>query len=334
MNPSANLQSARGLACVLLVLYHVIGSLPTNGLRVADGELRWMNDSLSVIRMPLFAFIAGCAHALRAGPPEYLPMLRGKALRLLLPTLVVGTLFAVLQSLTPGTNFKTENWALLHIEPVGHYWFPMALFWIFVAIGALKKGRLLADAWSPALFFVFAVFAYLHLHGPQILALDGALYLLPFFLLGLHAQRGGWLSRTRPLPFALAMALLAVPAVLAMPVPSPDMDRRTLPVLWAGLCLSALIARTCPDLRLLRWLGGYSYAIFLFHVFFTAATRQAWQAIGIESLLVGCALGLLAGLLGPVVVQRFVNRVPCVRPYLLGSRSAGPRKRVPAESMA
>jgi fucose 4-O-acetylase-like acetyltransferase len=334
MSPSGNLQSVRGLACVLLVLYHVIGSLPTNGLRVADGELRWLSDSLSVIRMPLFAFIAGCAHALRAGSPDLLPMMRSKALRLLLPTLVVGTLFAVLQSWTPGANLKTRNWALLHIEPVGHYWFPMALFWVFLAVGALQSGRLLANAWSLSLFFLVAVLAYLQLQGSHFLALNGALYLLPFFLLGLLAQQGGWLSRARPLPLGLALALLAVPALLAMPVPSADMDRRTLPVLWAGLCLSALIVKTCPDLRLLQWLGGYSYAIFLFHVFFTAATRQVWQSIGIESLVVGCALGLVAGLIGPVVVQRCVNRAPWARPYFLGSRSASGRKPSPAASMA
>jgi fucose 4-O-acetylase-like acetyltransferase len=322
MRFSTNLHGVRGLACVLLVLYHVIGSQPTNGLRVADGQLRWLSDALSLIRMPLFAFIAGYAHGLRGGPPEFVALMRSKALRLLLPTLVVGTLVAVLQAFTPGTNHTTRNWAMLHIEPVGHYWFPMALFWIFLAVGALQRGRLLADNRSAALFFLLAVFAYLRLKGPHVLALGGALYLLPFFLLGLYAQTGRWLSRTRPQGFALAAALLAVPALLAMPAPSADMDRQTLPVLWAGLCLSALVVRTCPELRVLQWLGGYSYAIFLFHVFFTAATRQLWQALGIDSLVVGCSLGLLAGLLGPVAVQRCIDRMPWSRPYLLGSRRA------------
>jgi len=53
------LETLRGLACILLVLYHVVGSDPAQGLMLADGWLRWLNDGLAYLRMPLFTFLSG-----------------------------------------------------------------------------------------------------------------------------------------------------------------------------------------------------------------------------------------------------------------------------------
>ena len=52
-------ETLRGLACVLLVLYHVIGIDSSTGMRVEDGPVRWLNDGLAYLRMPLFTFLSG-----------------------------------------------------------------------------------------------------------------------------------------------------------------------------------------------------------------------------------------------------------------------------------
>ena len=49
-------------------------------------------------------------------------------MRLIVPVLTVGTLFAVVQAVVPGTNEKVTQWHLLHLLPVAHYWFLEALF--------------------------------------------------------------------------------------------------------------------------------------------------------------------------------------------------------------
>jgi peptidoglycan/LPS O-acetylase OafA/YrhL len=53
----------RGLACILLVAYHVIGVTPESGLRLHDGILKNANELLAYIRMPLFTFLSGFVYA-------------------------------------------------------------------------------------------------------------------------------------------------------------------------------------------------------------------------------------------------------------------------------
>lgn len=94
--------------------------------------------------MPLFSFRSGYVYALRPLRDRYGPFARGKARRLLVPLLVVGTAFAVLQSLSPGTNGSVADeipryqW---HIIPIRHLWFLQSIFWVFLAVGLLDRYR-------------------------------------------------------------------------------------------------------------------------------------------------------------------------------------------------
>ena len=53
------IQSLRGLACLLLVVYHVIGATEMQGLRVHDGWLPQLTAALDAVRMPVFGLLAG-----------------------------------------------------------------------------------------------------------------------------------------------------------------------------------------------------------------------------------------------------------------------------------
>ena len=95
-NRNLEIDTLRGLACLLLVAYHVIGATPSIGLKLSDGLLRELNDDLAYIRMPLFTFLSGFVYALRPYAGNWSAYLKGKATRLLVPMLFVGTLFALL----------------------------------------------------------------------------------------------------------------------------------------------------------------------------------------------------------------------------------------------
>ena len=324
-----HIQTLRGLACVLLVLYHVIGADPGSGLRVADGPVRWLNDGLAYLRMPLFTVLSGLVYGLRPfhRGGDSRAFLMGKVRRLLAPMLVVGTIFALLQAAIPGTNREIGDWRLLHIEPVGHFWFLESLFWVFLLVWLLERSACLSRPRNYALACCAAVVLYLNVRGPRLFGIEGAIYLLPYFLAGLAVSRfGGWPLLRRPLLVGalLALALLAI-AQLGVPAPNPD--RRTVWILLAGLSLCGL----CLGLRLewawLARIGTASYAIYLFHVFFTAASRIALEKAGLDVFLLQVALGLLLGLLGPIWVDQLASRKPWSALLLVGKSS---RKRAQA----
>jgi peptidoglycan/LPS O-acetylase OafA/YrhL len=81
--------------------------------------------------------------------------------------------------------------------------------------------------------------------------------------------------------------------------------------------------------KALTWLGGYSYAIFLFHVLFAATSRFVLGRLGVkdESLLV--LGGLSCGLLGPVVLSMIFSRFNFTSVLFLGERAAKKKPLVP-----
>jgi len=315
------IQTLRGLACLLLVLYHVVGADASLGLRVQDGSLRWLNDGLAYLRMPLFTFLSGLVYGLRPFSGNSRAFLLGKARRLLIPMLVVGTLFALLQGLTPGVNASSGPWYLLHLRPVAHFWFVESLFWVFLVIWMLERKQWIAGIKGSLLALGLSCAVYLSIRGSPWLSLEGAIYLMPYFLVGLMFSRFQLQSHLANPWVRWLLVVVAVGAVVFMGLPTPNPDRRTIAMLLAGLSLCLLCLSSGMVAPWLARIGGYSYAIYLFHVFFTAATRMALASAGIQDLFPNLLLGVLLGLGGPMLVERLASRFKWPALLLLG-RSA------------
>jgi surface polysaccharide O-acyltransferase-like enzyme len=312
------IETLRGLACLLLVLYHVIGADASLGLRVEDGPVRWLNDGLAYLRMPLFTFLSGLVYGLRPFAGNSRAFLVGKVRRLLIPMLFVGTLFAVLQALIPGTNSRVGPWYLLHVNPVAHFWFLESLFWVFLVIWALERWNLIRDVKGYLLALTLACALYLTVRGWFMLGIEGAIYLMPYFLFGLAFSRFALKPYLTSAWVRGGLLILAIVAVIWMGMPVSNPDRRTVAMLAVGLSLCMLslsLARVVPWLAAI---GRHSYAIYLFHVFFTAAVRIALNLAHIKLLPIDILLGLAIGLAGPIVLDRVASRFKWPALLLLG----------------
>jgi peptidoglycan/LPS O-acetylase OafA/YrhL len=312
------IETLRGLACLLLVAYHVVGADASLGLQVTDGPLRWLNDGMAYLRMPLFTFLSGLVYGLRPFGGNSQAFLSGKIRRLLVPMLVVGTVFAALQAVTPGTHSSAGPWYLWHVQPVAHFWFVESLFWVFVLLWALERAAWLQTAKGFAVVFALACGVYLSVRGWHWFGLEGAIYLLPYFLAGLAATRfsfRAWLAK----PWVkIGLLACAVGMVLWMGTPMSNPDRRTVWMLLSGLSLCLLCLSFGWANRHLAGIGRHSYAIYLFHVFFTAAARIALDRLQIDVLPMDLVAGVTLGLAGPVVVDRLASRFKWTAVLLLG----------------
>lgn len=325
MHSRRQLDTLRGLACLLLVSYHVIGADSTSGLRLPDQHpASETNDLLALIRMPLFSFLSGMVYAMRPMRGDLGRFASGKARRLLVPMLVVGTAFALLQAAVTGnqggTNGAVTDWHLLHIVPVAHYWFLESLFVIFMLTAVLERWRWLE---TPEHFAAVGLAAAaLHVWGPLPVhfGLNGATFLLPFFLLGVAARRFPALT-TNP---RLIVAVVMVPVVLLMswaasrppPADTPGIER-----LVVSLCACLLLWRLGMESRWLAWIGTWSFGIYLFHPVFTAACRIAMQRIGVGDLAALLIAGLVAGLAGSIALTATLRRSALGR-RIIGERAS------------
>lgn len=302
----------RGLACLLLVAFHVVGHDGSTGLRLADDHLIARgNDWVGLLRMPLFSFLSGVVYAHRPVHDRIGLLLRGKTHRLLLPMLLVGTAFAVLQSLAPGVHGDGYDWHLLHVVPVAHYWFLESLFIIFVLVAVLERAGWLDS--MGGLAAVWAVAGLLHLTAPLPIhfGLQGATYLLPFFLAGVAHQRFFHPAIDRPrVAASLGLVLVGV-GLYWMVAAGADGPGALSPLTLAFSVCGCLLLSACRlRIRWLAWIGRWSFGIYLFHPVFTAASRDAFGHIGVGALPVLFASGLAAGVAGPIVLTAVLRRLP------------------------
>jgi fucose 4-O-acetylase-like acetyltransferase len=314
------IDTLRGLACLLLVLYHVVGNESGTGLQLDRAHgLVLFNELLGYLRMPLFSVLSGYVYARRPFKQDAGAFIAGKARRLLIPMLVVGTAFALLQSIVPGSNSQVTDWRMLHIVPVAHYWFLESLFVIFMAILALEHVRALAT--TPRFLMVFASAAGMFVAEPfpVYFGLAGATYLFPFVLFGLWCGRfSGTANDKQHLHVQIGAALMLVAFFHAVMVAQalPGHHSLTALALGCGGCL--ILLRSRIESSLLASVGRYSFAIFLLHTMGSAASRILLTKAGFASLYVMVPVGMLAGIAVPILASRWLKNVPLWGQWVLG----------------
>ena len=94
-NKNSHIETLRGIAILLVVIGHVIGSTPEGGMRIDfPSPWRYLYLWIDYIQMPLFTAIAGWVYALKpvkAGSSG--TFMKRKAYRLLVPMAVAAALF-------------------------------------------------------------------------------------------------------------------------------------------------------------------------------------------------------------------------------------------------
>ncbi|MBU2870039.1 acyltransferase [Colwellia sp. E2M01] len=315
---SFSVDTLRGLACILLVAYHVVGSNYTNGLRISDGVYRELNDLFALVRMPLFTFLSGYIYATRPYQLNLGKYVKGKVNRLIIPMLTVGTVFAVIQHLVPASNQGIEHWYLLHILPVAHFWFIEAIFFIFILMIPLEKYKLLSRGKSFSIIFVLSSLLYVANIQIHYFAISGVIYLLPFFLVGLAVQRFDLLRLiNKEIKWGMSI-IICVLMILLYNDKIPAEFNRGLLSLFIG-CVSCylLLAYQCKSTFLAK-IGVFSYSIYLYHVFFTAGSRIVFSKFGMLDVNILFILSLVLGILGPIIVEFIFSKNKYTSFALLG----------------
>lgn len=333
-----HIETIRGLACLLLVAYHAIGNDTAHGMHVADtSSWRIFTELFVHIRMPLFSFISGLVFA--PDPDSWATFrssLAAKARRLGLPLLTVASLFWLVSAATgvdrttPYTDVLWNNYQ--------HFWFLQAS--LIITIVLLLSGLALKGMRRAAtILFLPAVLLFLAAPEAEldVFSVNQAVYLAPFFLAGLLVRT--WKVETvafqnpdrRPELVAglgiLALGLFALNAADVFHRLDVPFERQSLLGLALGLATCLFLLSLRVESRWLAWIGGHSYAIYLFHVFFTSALRKTllYLDASVPDGIVFAA-GLLGGVLLPILVESLILRNRLASLLLLGqvSRPAQP----------
>ena len=333
---SGRVQTLRGIACLLLVAFHAVGSTSASGLHVPDHSFyRGFTNLFVHLRMPLFTFLSGFVYACRPLRPGQGLTFAGKKLRRLgVPLLVASTLLYGLHTAMHHQVPPLSRMWSIYVFPYWHLWFVQALLVVFAVLVLLEVVGALAT--FTRLLIVLGLAVALYLSGPleayRVFGVHNATYLLPFFLAGLGAHRFREVLHTRGALIATVVCFvvgqgLHAYTVLTRPLGPIDVvaDRSGLNLLIgmsAGLCGLQLV----PRMRLMEYIGGSSYPIYLYHPLFVATILFVAGALVAAPTSLVFVAAVAAGVAGPMLMQRLAAQVPAGALLLEGVSASGNRR--------
>jgi peptidoglycan/LPS O-acetylase OafA/YrhL len=331
INPvaSARVQSLRGIACLLLVAFHVVGASATSGLHVADDSAwRQLTNLVVHLRMPLFTFLSGFVYALRPlGSGQVWAFSAKKARRLGVPLIVASTL---LYGLHAALHHLSRLWTI-YLLPYWHLWFVQALMVVFAVLVALETMGALSTftRFVATLALVVALYFAAPFQAPSGSALYNATYLLPFFLCGVGAHRFQQFLESRGalvatvLCFVLAQGFHSYIVLTRFVSPIEPVDQRSAVNLVIGVSAALCALRLLPPGRLMERIGGSSYVIYLYHPLFVAALLSAAGAHVTSARGLSFLIACVAGVSGPILMELVAGHIPGARLLLEGRSGAG-----------
>lgn len=326
---SDRIQTMRGLAVLMLVSFHAIytdvdTALTTTGLR----SMVFVTHLFDYIRMPLFGFVAGFVYALKPISRETCRQFAArKVTRLLVPCVVATTSMFFLELLAgrlPAGLYLHEAWRI-YLYPTWQFWFIQALLVDFVVIAALEAVGALDTLARLVFVFAAAIVALVWLPAPPttLFSVPQAEYLLPFFLLGLAMRRFRaqlLTSTVASASLAVFFAALAIHSTYVAWDPAYRLDRGSLLSVIVGCSAGLCAVSWMPRIALLRLLGGYSFAIYLYHYLFINVAATLCKRADFRSALPLAVVLIGVGIVGPLIVYSAVRRNRILRSAMLGMR--------------
>jgi len=322
-------ETLRGLAIILVVFGHMIGYTSDGGMRVADDSIfRYLYYSLEYIRLPLFTVISGWVYANKPiEAPYQRKFLKGKFRRLLIPMYVIGTLLFLFRMFVPGTNTKPDlqNLPFNLILPYDVFWYLFSLFLIFVTITLLDTRPFFRTivGWLTTLLcsFIFLFISENFLDPiPNVFSFKGAAYLFPYFLIGVGIFRYKERLLNDKMTFIVLLLFFASVVIQQMVWFGyfPVQEKHSVLGMAVGITGVLLLFRLNIKNRVLMWIGGFAYSIFLFHVFFTGGTRIVLLALGFENQWIILTSGVFLAILFSILMETVIRRSSFLQFFLLG----------------
>lgn len=312
------LNSLRGLACLLLVGFHVTEA----SLARLDTGMPWLmafHEVMEPIRMPLFSFLSGFIYAFRpVMPGNVLGFEMKKVRRLLVPFLCLTVTLFAMKTLADPEGAKAFFHYLLY--PFSHLWFLQALFFVFLLYALADSAFPRSPAANVSVIFVASLVLFLSpFRDIPVLSIGDAAYILPFFSLGVLAcRRRAWLKANAVWVTAVLGVAAAIFLVYAfrLTLAGGEITKHDPVILAMSLTSILLLLMVFPRVGWLASIGVYSFSIYLFHTIFTEVAVR----VAPGGLALSLGLGFLAAIAGPIVVEQVITRWLPVFGFVIGKR--------------
>jgi peptidoglycan/LPS O-acetylase OafA/YrhL len=310
-----HIETFRGLACLLIVWFHVIEGLVARGDVPNEIEPYVMfNRYIRFLRLPLFTFISGYVYSLNPVTAEaWALFLIKKRKRLLVPFLILSPAFFIIRAIMPSNRPpQLEDIIYVYSHPDLVFWYLLSLMWVCIALVPIELSGILRTFKSGFITILVSISCLYFLNPwgegqPSIpFALEGAVYLLPFFLLGCWFYRFEKTLTGPRLRYFVVALLITCFSYLFKDIPAlerPDLQATLISVLSLWTLFQFKVRQST-----LMWIGHYSFSIFLYHMLAIPALRIVVGRLHL-ALPMQIIIMLLGGLIIPICIEIIAIKV-------------------------
>jgi len=309
----------KGIGISLVVIGHAGRGLMSAAIPDEMQVLPLLDGAIYAFHMPLFFILSGVTIGLRP-IASIQPDLSRRIWRIFYPLIIWTYLFLAMRAVA-GVHANTQvSWhalLTLPLPPVAHFWFLWALLLNVASFAVVRIffRPLVSDVllWAFAVFVSGAVSSIVHFSSSLAPWFGAALgYSVAFALGGLIGasqlreavpSRGAAIVAALLFAFALWLAIHSKTAAWTIVIGCLLSLLLLLPLAW----LSAKFGQSLV-VRAVAFLGTISLAIYVMHTMFSAAVRIGLIVFGIDNLAVHFVLGVVAGVLGPLLVYVVARR--------------------------
>lgn len=307
---------AKAIGIVLVVYGHVARGLASARLPINQDWFELVDSIIYSFHMPLFFFLSGLFFhdsLIRRGR---LGLIANKVDTIVYPYVVWSLLQGFFEvALSSYTNGHVNMGEVLSFpwQPRAQFWFLYALFQVFVVCSLVYAWKGRRYFLAPVLFFAtLYVFRIDHpLSGQLVFVLNSAV----FFSLGVwfNEVKESFNARRMELLLLFGALFLAGQYVFHIAL---GLNYRSGGVQALGLATISIFFTISLSMCLARFrsnwllfLGASSMSIYVTHILAGSGARVILQKLmGIESIAIHLALGTLAGLGAPLLLQLAIKR--------------------------
>tara|TARA_R110001592_G_scaffold221314_3_gene476096 strand:- start:9867 stop:10901 length:1035 start_codon:yes stop_codon:yes gene_type:complete len=310
----------RGLACILLVFFHLVGNTPDTGLKLqADSYYLIFNQVFENIRMPLFSFLGGIVFAIRPQKYKVSELIAGKFKRLIVPLFFVGVPFVYIKNHSGLAHVErdamtfSDYFDVLWL-PVDHFWFLQSMFLVFIFFSMLNLLRYnyKNNIWK---LFLFSVVLSICLpNNILIFSFSGFLFLFPYFILGMickyHSDK---IENIREVNKVIGLIIVIVFILLfltklSFTIQGVELDR--ISVFCMSLSMVSLLSLlvTVKVVKPLVYIGKLSFSIYLYHIFFIGFSRKLLTTMGVGNVEINIVFGIAMTIILSWCVDSFCKK--------------------------
>lgn len=310
------------IACILVLLGHLMQSMASGGIIPSEGFYTWFNQTVYYFHVPLFFICSGYLHQkltrINNGADWFKNVLR-KLLNLGIPyvtfTIAVWLIKSVFSG--AGNNEIGGLFETLFLQPTAPYWYLYCLFFIFLITGTFKnKRQAIVGICAAAVMKAISIFGI----GGYCYAVSTVLANEIWFVLGMLMHFVDFPEKAKNLSGFVGIAVAFT--ILSVVISEMDYEFKGMSFAMGLLaCFATVGICIVLDTRekqspIMTWLSQYTLPIFLMHSIFAATLRSVLLKIGITTAWIHIPAGMAISIVGPVIAAIIMKKMKCPEFFL------------------